>query len=47
LQQLSVAHKTPSTSFSVGQELHGYVVKEVEEDQMNSSYIFSLGHSGA
>jgi hypothetical protein len=32
LQQLSVAHKTPSTSFSVGQELHGYIVKEVKKN---------------
>jgi hypothetical protein len=31
LQQLSVAYKTPSTSLSVGQELHGYIVKEVED----------------
>ncbi|CAF1025780.1 unnamed protein product [Adineta steineri] len=29
LQQLAVANKTPSTSFSVGQELHGYIVKEI------------------
>ncbi|CAF2720810.1 unnamed protein product [Rotaria sp. Silwood2] len=29
LQKLSVASKTPSTSLSVGQELHGYIVKEI------------------
>ncbi|CAF0806826.1 unnamed protein product [Rotaria sp. Silwood1] len=29
LQKLSVASKPPSTSLSVGQELHGYIVKEI------------------
>jgi len=38
-QQASAAYKTPANSFTVGDELHGYIVKEVR-DKIYSKDLF-------
>jgi hypothetical protein len=42
LQQLSVAYKTPTTSLSVGQELHGYIIKEVNKNNKINDHNYSI-----